>query len=260
VDEVDRSLEEFRYSDAAQALHRFLWSELCDWGLEAAKPRLYEGDEGDRRDAADVLAWTLERSLRLLHPIMPFVTEEAWQRFGAGASVVVAPWPEAEPAHRDEEAEVRFGFAQEVVTAVRRFRKAHGLRDSMGLAVRVHPSTQTQASTLADLRPEIERLANASALEVLAEPGDPADCARLVADGAQLLIPLAGVLDPEVERSRLTKRLAEIDTDSARIEAKLGNEAFLAKAPSAVVEKERAKLAALKEEAATLAGQLAELG
>ena len=260
VDEIDHALEEFRFADAAQALHRSFWSEFCDWGLEAAKPRLYEGGDQERRDAAGILAWVLERSLRLLHPLMPFVTEEAWQRFGAGESIMVAPWPEAHPEHRDEEAEVRFAFAQEVVSAVRRFRKAHGLKDTMPLTVRIHPATAWQSATLTDLRPEVERLANVSTLETLAEPGDPTGCARLVADGAQLLVPLAGVLDPEVERARLSKRLAEIDSEAAAAEKKLANEGFLMKAPPDVVEKERRRVEALKEEAAALSAQLAGLG
>jgi valyl-tRNA synthetase len=260
VEEVDQALEEFRFADAAQALHRFFWSEFCDWGLEAAKPRLYERAEEDRADAAALLAWVLERSLRLLHPFMPFVTEETWQRFGAGESVMVAPWPDGHAAHRDEAAEARFGFAQEVISAVRRFRKTHGLKDAMSLAVRIHPSSTVQTATLTDLRPEIERLANISTLEVLGAAADPAGCARLVADGAQVLIPLAGVLDPEVERSRLTKRLAQIDQEAAAHKRKLANKGFLAKAPAEIVEKERARLTALEEEAASLAAQLAELG
>jgi len=221
---------------------------------------LYDRSERDRHDAAAVLAWILERTLRLLHPYMPFVTEEAWQRFGAGESIMVAPWPDGHPEHRDQEAEVRFGFGQEVISAVRRFRKAHGLKDTMSLAARVHPASASQSATLFELRPEVERLANVSTLEVSDEPPDPTGSARLVVDGAQLLIPLAGVLDPEVERTRLSKRLAEIDAESAVFERKLANEAFLSKAPSEVVEKERNRLAALKEEAATLAAQLAELG
>jgi len=257
--DVNDALEEYRFSDAAQALHRFFWSEFCDWGLEAAKPRLYDGGDRERKAAASVLSWILERSLRMLHPFMPFVTEEAWQRFGVGESIMVAPWPEEHPQHRDAEAEVGFGFAEEVITAVRRFRKSHGLRDGLSLQVRVHPST-SQRAVIEDVRSEIQRLASISTLEVLDEPGDPTGCARLVADGAQLLIPLAGVLDPDAERGRLSKRIAEIEAEAARREAKLANEAFLAKAPAEVVEKERERLAALKEEEATLGAQLGELG
>jgi valyl-tRNA synthetase len=259
VSEVDRSLDEYRIADALRALHRFFWSELCDWGLEVAKPRLYEGSEDDRRDASGVLAWVLERSLRLLHPFMPFVTEEVWQRFGAGESIMVAAWPEPALDHRDPKAEVQFTFAMDLVGAIRRFRKAHGIRDSMALSARVFPRPP-QREVFESLRPEIEKLANLSALEVLDERGDPTGSARLVADGAQVLIPLAGVLDLDVERARLSKRLSQIEAQTAEVGKKLANEGFASKAPEEVVQKERNRLAALQEEAAALATQLDALG
>jgi valyl-tRNA synthetase len=259
LEEVDAALEEYRFSEAAQALQRFFWSEFCDWGLEVAKPRLYEGTSEERLAAGAVLAWVLERSLRMLHPFMPFVTEEAWQRFGAGESIMIAPWPEQLPEHADAAAESRFAFAQEFVSAVRRFRKSHGLRDSLPLEVRVHASPD-QESVLEALRPEIQRLAMLSVLQTLAAPADPTGCARIIAGGAQLLIPLAGVLDPEGERGRLSKRIAEIEAEAERRSSKLANEGFLAKAPAEVVEKERERVAALKEEASSLGAQLEELG
>jgi valyl-tRNA synthetase len=259
LEEIDRALEEYRIADAIRALHRFFWSEFCDWGLETAKPRLYDGSPEEKRAQAGVLAWVLERSLRMLHPFIPFVTEEAWQRFGAGESVMVAPWPEQHPGHHDGEAEDMFRFAEEMVTEIRRFRKAHALKDSMSLAVRIHP-TPAQRGVLKELAAEIERLADVSTMEVLAEPGDPTGSARLVVDGAQVLIPYAGVLDPEAERARISKRIGEVGSDVARAEAKLLNERFVTKAPPEVVEKERARLAELKEETAALAAQLEELG
>jgi valyl-tRNA synthetase len=259
LEEVDRALEEFRPSDAAQAVHRFFWSEFCDWGLEAAKHRLYEGTPEDRTDAAAVLAWVLERSLRLLHPFMPFVTEEAWQHIGVGESVMVAPWPESNPEHADPDAEARFAFAESVVSEIRRFRKAHGVRDAQPLPVRIVPSAE-QRHVVESVRREIQRLAGVSTLDVLDDAGDPSGCARLVAGGAQVLVPLAGILDPGRERARISKRIEEIEAERARVEAKLANPSFLAKAPPQVVEKERARLAASREEAATMSAQLAELG
>jgi valyl-tRNA synthetase len=259
LEEVDAALEEYRFSEAAQALYRFFWSELCDWGLEAAKPRLYEGTPEQKADAASVLAWVLERSLRMLHPFMPFVTEEAWQRFGTGESVLIAPWPEANIGHADPEAERRFGFTQQVVSEIRRFRKAHGLKDSMTLEVRAVPDDE-QRDIIEAARPEIVRLANLSALEILSTPGDPVGCARLVADGAQLLVPLAGVLDLDVERARLSKKISEIEANRARAEAKLASDAFVRGAPGEIVDKERSRLAALQEEAAALSAQRDALG
>jgi valyl-tRNA synthetase len=195
----------------------------------------------------------------MLHPFMPFVTEEAWQRFGTGESVLIAPWPEANIGHADPEAERRFGFTQQVVSEIRRFRKAHGLKDSMTLEVRAVPDDE-QRDIIEAARPEIVRLANLSALEILSTPGDPVGCARLVADGAQLLVPLAGVLDRDVERARLSKKISEIEANRARAEAKLASDAFVRGAPGEIVDKERSRLAALREEAAALSAQRDALG
>jgi valyl-tRNA synthetase len=258
--EVDAALEEYRFSEAAQALYRFFWSEFCDWALEAAKPRLYEGTPEEKADASNVLAWVLERSLRMLHPFMPFVTEETWQRFEAGDSIMIAPWPEQEKSHQDTEAEARFNHTMELITAIRRFRKAHGIQDSTPLTVQVHPR-RPQRDVFESLRREIERLAGISSLEVVdTPPTDRSGRARVVADGAQVLIPLVGILDVEKERARLSNRIQVIEGQSTRSSDKLANESFLKNAPAGVVEKERAKLRELLEEAAALGAQLEELG
>jgi valyl-tRNA synthetase len=258
--EVDAALEEYRFSEAAQALYRFFWSEFCDWALEAAKPRLYEGTPEEKADASNVLAWVLERSLRMLHPFMPFVTEEAWQRFEAGESIMIAPWPEREKSHQDTEAEARFNHTMGLVTAIRRFRKAHGIQDSTPLTVQVHPRPP-QHDVFASLRREIERLAGISSMEVVdTPPTDRSGRAQVVADGAQVLIPLVGILDVEKERARLSNRIQVIEGQATRSSDKLANESFLKNAPSEVVEKERAKLIELQEEAAALGAQLEELG
>jgi valyl-tRNA synthetase len=261
LSEVDQAFEEYRFADASQALYRFFWSEFCDWALEAAKPRLYEGSSEERQDTSDVLSWVLERSLRLLHPTMPFVTEEVWQRFGAGDSIMVAPWPEGHPDHHDERAEVDFGYAMSVVTTVRRFRKAHGLKDSTPLPVQVFTPDSVRREVLKALRPEIERMAGVSALEVIEERADREGFAHLSAgEAGDVLIPMAGLFDTEVEKTRLSKRMADIDRSVAQSEAKLQNQSFVMQAPPDVVEKERRKLALLKKELAELADQRGELG
>jgi valyl-tRNA synthetase len=154
---------------------------------------------------------------------------------------------------------MQFSFAQEVVTSIRRFRKAHGLRDLLPLAARIVGSAG-QREIASALRPEIQRLATLSTLDIAAEPGDTSGSARLTAAGAQVLIPLAGVLDPETERARLHARLAEIEQAAARSDGKLSSEGFLAKAPPHVVDQERRRLEEAEEEAAALAAQLEELG
>jgi valyl-tRNA synthetase len=257
--QVDQALEAYRFSEAAQSIHRFLWSEYCDWGLEMEKPRLYEGDAQEREDAAAVLAWVLERTLRLLHPIMPFLTEEVWQRFAIGDSIVIAEWPEPHPEHRDEDAEERFGFAQDLVLAVRSFRSGHGLPPGRALGVRVRAS-QGQREVLDTLAEEIRRVARIDPLELGDGAGDPSGAARLVVRGAEVLVPLAGVLDVGAECDRIRRRLEELSGDAERSARKLENRGFTEKAPSEVVHKERRRLASLEEERAVLEAQLAELG
>ncbi len=257
--EVDEALEAYRFDDAARAVHRFLWSEYCDWGLEMEKPRLYEGSPEEREAAASVLAWILERTLRLLHPIMPFLTEELWGRFGMGESIVVADWPEPHRELRDEDAERRFSFAESLVMAIRSFRSGHGLGAGAGLRVRVRADAERR-ETLRELDGEIRRLARLDGLETADDAGDGAGHARLVVDGAEVLIPLAGVLDTAAECARIRRRLHGLAGDAERSARKLDNEGFLSNARPEVVEKERSKLAALEAERAVLEAQLGELG
>jgi valyl-tRNA synthetase len=259
LEEVDAALDAYRYADAAQALHRFFWSELCDWGLEVEKERLYEASDAERETASELLAWVLERTLRALHPIMPFVTEEVWLRFDAGASIVVAPWPEQRSEHRDPEAEGRFASARSIVTAIRRFRKAHGIRDAEGLVATVVAEPERRDDVLA-MAPEIRRLANLAELTVAAEVTETAGALRLAADGAEVVVARPGSFDVGAERARLAKRLAETDAEASTRSAKLANEGFLAKAPEAIVAKERERLAALDDESAALRDQLERLG
>jgi valyl-tRNA synthetase len=257
--EADQALEEYRFDDAARALYRFLWSEYCDWGLEMEKPRLYEGTDQDRADAASVLAWTLERTLRLLHPIMPFVTEDVWRRFGIAESIVISDWPDPHPEHRDADAEGRLAFAEDVVTAIRTFRSVHGLPPGRELQARVRVEGD-RGAILRDLDDEIRRLARLGTLELTEGPLDPSGAARLVVDGAEVVIPLGDILDPAAECERIRKRLRDVEAGAERAKRKLTNEGFLTKAPGEVVVAERRKVSSLEEERGVLESQLAELG
>ncbi|MGH2684218.1 MAG: valine--tRNA ligase, partial [Actinomycetota bacterium] len=257
--EVNAALEAYRFDEAARAAHRFLWSEFCDWGLEMSKPRLYEGSPEERASTAATLAWILERSLRLIHPMMPFVTEEIWQRFGVPGSIVVEPWPDPHPELRDEVAERRFAFVEELVAAIRSFRSGHRLGPGAPLTVRVRANDE-QRGVLTTLEDEIRKVARIETLDLVDGETDPAGHARLVVRGAEVLVPLAGLLDPDAECARLRKRLKDIATEAERTARKLDNPGFTQKAPADVVEKERRKLAEREEERSLLEAHLAELG
>ncbi len=259
VAEVDTALDECRFADAAQALYRFLWSEFCDWGLELEKGRL-DGSERERADATQVLAWILERTLRLLHPTMPFVTEELWQRFGIETPEVlaVATWPAQEPGHADPEAERAVGIVQEVVTTIRRFRSKHGIspKERFEATAGVPAGRMDVVASLAD---SALRLAGVSLTVVDAARGKQAGSTTMALSQGWVELP-AGLFDAGAERDRLAKQRTEVEATLRRSAGKLANEGFSSKAAPEVVAQEREKHDRLAMQLAEIAGQLAELG
>jgi valyl-tRNA synthetase len=256
--EVDRAFEEYRFADAAQALQRFVWSDLCDWALEMEKGRFYEGSPGDRHGAASAVAWVLERSLRLLHPIMPFVTEEVWQRFSGGASgdggsIVVAPWPDEHPEHHDPKAEEAFGLVQELVVQARRFRALVGTGPGYRLA-----AAESVRPVLEPLREPLERLTGA----LLSFAGDDGNAGerdrfvRLAVRGTEGRLYVPAEFDPAPALAARRKRLADVEAKLAQSEAKLGNESFLSRAKAEAVDRERTKHAELTAEAEAVRQQI----
>ncbi|MGH2596358.1 MAG: valine--tRNA ligase [Actinomycetota bacterium] len=255
VAEVDAALDAYLFADAAQAIYRFLWSELCDWGLEMQKGRL-DGDGSDRDDAANVLAWVLERTLRLLHPTMPFVTEEIWQRFGIGGSIAVAPWPDHRPGHIDADAEASFVVVQEIVTTVRQFRSTHGISPKEKIQAELEVPQEVR-DAIWPLHEGIQRLARVS-LEAWTMTPKVGWTKLTITDGSVYLPP--GLFDVGAERTRLTKQRDDIGAQLTRTQAKLENQGFLAKAAAEVVEQEREKQARLTQQLAEIDGHLVELG
>ena len=247
LEEVDAALGQYRFADAAVSLHRFLWAELADWGLEFQKPRLYGGSDDQRNAGAQVVAWVLERTLRLLHPIMPFVTEEAWQRFEMGESVVVASWPDPHPDHRDSEAEGSFDRVREVVGAVRQITGLIGPGQPYGLEV--DPSL---AGELESLGEPIERLTGAT----LSFEQSDSRVVPLAAGGVEARLAVPADFDAGPAISGRRKRLAEVETKLAASERKLGNEQFIARANPEAVEKARRRHAELSDEAVVLRDQI----
>ena len=266
VHEVNGALDRYEFATATQALYRFVWSEFCDWGLEMEKDRLRSEVEQERVDAANVLAWILERTLRLLHPVMPFVTEEIWQRYGIGDTIVTAPWPDADEQQALQglgaETEAAWPFVEELVTTVRRFRSEHNIPPKGELALRLVERGGDSAlhdAVLGDFRQEVMRLAGLSGIETTGA-GSAGGAARLIVRGETVLVPVGDLIDLDAERERLRKRLAEAEQDLERAERKLANEGFRAKAPEDVVLAEKLKVERFEREAASVREQLAELG
>ncbi|MFD8146552.1 valine--tRNA ligase [Streptomyces sp. NPDC059708] len=245
VAQVDAYYEDFQFSKLSEALYHFAWDEVFDWYVELSKTTFFAGGEG-ARVSGRVLGEVLDTTLRLLHPVVPFVTETLWTTLTGGESLVVADWPE-DSGFRDEAAEKEIENLQAVVTEVRRFRADQGLQpgqkvparlDLAGTELAAHEGAIRQ---LLRLQPEGEGFSATATLPVA---------------GATVALDLSGTIDVAAERKRLSKDLGAAEKEKQQAEAKLGNEAFLAKAPDNVVDKIKGRLAKAEADIARIQAQL----
>jgi valyl-tRNA synthetase len=254
---VTRLTDEYQLHEAGRELYEFIWSEFCDWYIEAAKVRLY----GESPDPVvpQTLAYVLERTLRLLHPYMPFVTEDLWQHLPhPGDALIVASWPEPGPAFDEAR---QFEALKEIVREIRNARAEHGVDPARRIAAVVYPGPLSDA--LANLRHELESLARLDPELLEIRPGEPVadeQSVSIVSGGATVLLPMSGMIDIEAERARLDREIEQVRGEIERARAMLGNEQFVARAPESVVNGHRSKLAAAQERLALLEGRLSELG
>jgi valyl-tRNA synthetase len=247
IAEVDDRLENYDFAKACEVLYHFAWDEVCDWYVELAKVQLAdERAEATRR----VLGEVLDKLLRLLHPVIPFVTEELWTSLTGGETILTAPWPSAEPARADRDAEAVIESLQRLVTEVRRFRADQGLKPGQKVAAELEWGGSPLAAHEEGVR----------ALLRLTAPGDGfSTTASLPVEGVAVRLDTAGAIDVAAERKRLEKDLAAARKEVDQANRKLGNEAFMAKAPEAVVAKNRDRLAQAEADIARLESQLAAL-
>ena len=267
VREATAACERFRLNDASLAVHRFLWSDLADWYLEAIKPRLY-GELPGGEVARAVVTLVFDVALRLLHPIMPFITETLWQALrqpgpGGGESIMTAPWPESDRRAADPEALRRFAALQDLVGAFRSIRAEYGVPPGQTVRAMVTNPGPDIREVLRTDRPTVRRLAKVSSLELRnrGEEGDATGTAHAVLlDGSAVSIPLGDMVDLARECARLQAEAERLSGLIRGQEAKLGNQEFLAKAPPAVVAREREKLTTWREQAVVLAEKRQRLG
>jgi valyl-tRNA synthetase len=252
VSAVDAYYEDYEFAKAADALYHFTWDDFCDWYVELVKVPL--GGSGAAAGASRrVLGEVLDTLLRLLHPMIPFVTEALWTALTGGESVVIAPWPAADPALRDEAAEAEVRAVQDIVTEVRRFRSDQGVRPGQRVPARL--------SGLAGPGPSGpglvgQELAIRTLTRLEAATADFSTTASLSVRGVTIEVDLSGAIDVAAERARLAKDLATAEKEAALAAAKLGNPEFVAKAPAPVVAKMRGRLDDARAEIARLADQL----
>jgi valyl-tRNA synthetase len=271
--QITQMLEDYQLGEAGKVLQDFVWGEFCDWYIEASKTALKSDDPAARRETAAVARTVLDGILRLLHPYMPFLTEELWQYLNDrpadnpalpayAQSIMVQPWPE--PIATDEEAERDFDLVMEIIRQIRNAR-AEAVRDAPDNIKRDMTSRRIEAliaggPRTAMLQGEAETIARLARLdlakldieETLSAERRPEKAATLVIGNAEVVLPLAGLVDLESERKRLTSEAAQAEAEIARTEELLANEGFTARAPAQVVERERAKLAAARDRLAKL--------
>jgi len=260
---TSEALAEYRFNDAALALYQFTWRELCDWYLEVIKPALAPGSGGEASRAA--LARVLERVLRLLHPIIPFITEEIWRKLPnrEGESIMVAEWPKPEEGWDDPEAEEEFGALMEMIGGIRNIRGELNISPSRKVEARVHVDDPGRERLILRESEWIRRLAGILPdWKVGPEVERPKASANTVFSYGQAFVPIDGLIDVEEELRRLEKQIAEADGAAAGLEKKLANPSFVERAPAEIVEKDRARLRETRERAAKLresAGRISEL-
>jgi valyl-tRNA synthetase len=249
IAEVDDLFERFEFGKICDVLYHFAWDEVCDWYLELAKVPLAADDPQAVQGTRQVLGFVLDQLLRLLHPVVPFVTDELWTAMTGEDSVMVAPWPTY--SFTDPAAEAEISSLMRLVTEVRRFRSDQGLRPGQRVAARL---VGIGATPLAGDEEQIRSLLR------LNPPGDGFTAsASLEAENITVELDVAGVVDVAAERRRLDKDLAAARSEAEQAERKLGNADFTAKAPAAVVEKTRQRLEAAQSDIARLEERLASL-
>jgi valyl-tRNA synthetase len=250
VREASDDLERFRLHEAALELYRFFWNELCDWYLELVKPRLYdEGNRELRETARAVLREIFDRSLRLLHPIMPFISEELWLRLPgrAAESLVISAWPEPCAEWDDAAAEAEIGVLQEMLGAVRNIRSEYGVAPGREVEVRLRAADDALRRALAAEGAAALKLGGIGALAFDGELHG-VEATAVLSSGAEVHVPLAELIDLDRERERLRRQASELESLVERSAARLASDDFLRKAPAQVVEQARQKLASLREQ------------
>jgi valyl-tRNA synthetase len=253
IEGVNRSIEQYNLHEGARHIYSFFWHEFCDWYLEMIKLH--------PEQSKPTLLYVFETALRLLHPFMPFITEELWQNLPHhGESIVIAPYPEFDPELLNERVETHADLVQQIIVKVRNIRAEMNVDAKQMVTVRVAVADSDLTKILSDAREYIFKLAQVSHMEIVTQLSGDKLAAQAVAGGLALEVPLAGLIDAEAERVRLTKALEKVQSEIAKIERTLSNANFVDRAPKEVVEENRRRLAEYQDQATKLSEGLKRLG
>lgn len=248
IEEVTRLFEKFEFGEAGRILYHFIWNDYCDWYIEMTKEQL-QADHLNSRTTQSVLIYVLDQFLRLLHPIMPFVTEEIWQHIApSGANLCHAKYPEVKAEYQNDHSEKAMDQLIQVITAVRQIRNEMNTPLSKPLDIMIQTKEAQVITDLQDNQAYIDRFCHCQSLEIGDEFAVDEEMVTQTLPFAQVLIPLAGLIKIEDEIQRLQSEVTRLQSEVARASKKLGNESFVAKAPETVVEQERQKLTQYEEQ------------
>lgn len=264
---MTEELERFRLKEVADLAYHFFWGDVADWYLELIKPRFQDGASAASREAARAtLAHVLDRACRLLHPLIPFVTESLWSRLPwpegepRPDALIVAPWPEADPARTLPDAEAAIAEVQELVQTVRALRKAYGVSEGKRVPVRLGGASEALQDAIQAEQAAVERLAGAEEFAFGGLVSGAIGGTGVLKTGVEVFVSLEGVVDLDEERARLKGEIERSKKQLAAAHGKLANANFVERAPAEVVDKERAKATRYTDEIATLERQLRDLG
>lgn len=248
VRKTTTALDEYKFNEAADAGYQFTWGTFCDWYLEFAKPLFYGDDESVKAETRATAAWVLDRILIMLHPIMPFITEELWGKISdkRPQMLMLTPWPD-DSALESADAEADLDWVVDLVSAVRSLRSEMNVPPAAKITMLLRDASETEKRRLDAYNLLIRTLARLEKAELSSSPDDAKGAAQSVFQTTTVLLPLAGVIDKAKESERLNKEKAKLEKEIASLSGRLSNEGFVAKAPANVVEEQKARLAEAQE-------------
>jgi valyl-tRNA synthetase len=248
IAEVTGNLDHFELNIAAQKIYDFIWSEYCDWYIEIAKPRLYGENKQEKADVSAVLIHVLKTSLKLLHPFMPFITEEIFTKLSHEPTIMLSDWPKEDERFSKYEADcARMAQMMELIRSIRNIRAEMKVPPSQKIDARLVVG-ESDADAFDSMTGYLGRLAGVERATISTQAGDiPKSDVHIVCEGIEAIIPLSSLIDPEKEKARILKEIERVNGDILRAGGKLNNAGFLAKAPESLINEEKAKLAAAEE-------------
>ncbi|MET1120143.1 valine--tRNA ligase [Priestia megaterium] len=260
IEHVTKLADKYEFGEVGRILYNFIWDDFCDWYIEMAKLPLYGEDEAVKKTTRSILAYVLDNTMRLLHPFMPFITEEIWQSLPhEGESITVAKWPEVRPELSDKEAANDMRLLVDIIRAVRNIRAEVNTPMSKQVKLFIKAKDENIQSQLEKNRAYVERFCNPSELVISTDVSLDEKAMTAVVTGAELILPLEGLINIEEEIARLEKEYDKLNKEVERVQKKLNNQGFIAKAPAKVVEEERAKEQDYVEKREAVQSRIAEL-